>query len=196
MKCTVDAAILKRALIGCAGAVCKGYSERPALAYAHIKVTGEVMTFTALDGFRMVRYELAAVKKPLCEIEDGEACILPEVMLSMLHSTRGLATIASDGHELRVKTDVEIAFALPEKPVEFIDVEGIWPKRNRAKTRIAVNPKLLIDAMRALDTGAAMVLEIPENPVHAIEIRGDGTKYSTRGMVLPIRVASWGDGDD
>jgi len=180
----VNARDFRSALKGCEKSRSRD-DNRPALKYAQIVAKGDTVTLTALDGFLMVQYVLSTIG----DTTPGEALIPPSLALIALHDIRINAIVEIDNGIMRVVTDLAITIALPTVEGEYIQHEKVWPNSDRPKVRICVNPKLLMQVVQALDVNNSMVfLEVPTDPLSAIVVSTSGDAFSTRGLVMPIRV--------
>jgi len=190
MKFTVNARDFRDALRGCEKAVSKDQT-REVLMYAHLVVTHDLVTLTALDGFQMIQYKLAARETEYGSLK-AEALIPPKLVLSAIHSTKNDATVEIDAGQLRVKTDLTIEIALPHLEGEYPNYDKIWPDPKREQYKIAVNPKYLIQIAQACAAAAAdtidnlVWLEVPANPVHPIVISAKSDLCAARGLICPV----------
>lgn len=192
MKFTVNARDFRDALRGCEKAVSKDQT-REVLMYAHLVVTHDFVTLTALDGFQMVQYKLAAKNTEYSALQ-AEALIPPKLALTTLRDLKKEAVVEiTDDGWMRVVTDFAVSVALPRVEGTYPDCETLWPNPKREQYRIAVNATYLaqiaLACAGATDSRNHMVyLEVSANPVHPIIISSNSERCDARGLVLPIRV--------
>jgi DNA polymerase III sliding clamp (beta) subunit (PCNA family) len=72
---------------------------------------------------------------------------------------------------------------------EYVDVSKIIPQlRDRSEYAIAVNPKYMIDCMKAMKDHKSVVLNFG-GPIQSIMITPNGPREGTQtGLLLPMRI--------
>jgi DNA polymerase III sliding clamp (beta) subunit (PCNA family) len=191
VKFTVNARDFRDALRGCEKAVSKD-TYREVLMYVQIVVTHKLVTLTALDGFQMIQYKMAARDTEFDGPLQGAALVPPKMALTALHSTREDAKVEIEGDQLLVMTDALVTLTLPDQTLDYPKYEKIWPDPNREQYKIAVNAKYMQQIVQACGDAIEarnhqIYLEVPANPFHPIIISGQNDRCTARGLVLPIR---------
>lgn len=189
MKFTVNARDFRDALKGCEKHASNDAS-RPAMQFVQLIAKDGKITLTALDGFRMVQYTLAAAG----EIEPGEALINPKLALSTLRATKGnvTATVAIDAGTMSMTTDITVSAAMPTPDGPYPDHSKVWPDPTHDCIRIGFNAVYLAELAQALGAVSkqrrgAIWLEVPTNPVLPMLITARGETLEARGIVCPVR---------
>ena len=173
---------------------CVGRDEyRPELQYIQIKVGVDTVTAYALDGFRAGRVEI----KNACPIDEEFTCYIKPFAVKT--SKRGINPVVIE--QMDDKTFVELiteygvaryGFTAPSG--KFVDVEKIFADNRQHDRELAVQPRLVIDALKALSgivhAGgvSCAVLESKESNREPFIIRAKNKDFSCEQLILPVRV--------
>ena len=166
---------------------------RPELQYIQIKVGFDEVTAYALDGYRAGRVEI----KNTCPIDEEFTCYIKPFAVKT--SKRGINPVVIE--QTDNKTFVELIteygvarYGFTAPPDKFIDVEKIFADNRQHDRELAVQPRLVIDALKALSgivhVGgvSCAVLESKENNLEPFIIRAKNKDFSCEQLILPVRV--------
>ena len=166
---------------------------RPVLEYIQIKIKPDTITAYALDGFRAGRVEI----KNTCPIEEEFTCYVRPLMLKVSKRGTNFVVIEQSGEKTFVEVMTEYGvlrygFNIPND--EFFDIEKVYTAARPHDRELAVQPRYVIDALKALNTigycigGHRAVFEIKENNKEPFIIRAKNEDITNEQLILSVKL--------
>lgn len=154
--------------------------SRPNMAMTELRLDGDNLSITALDGFVLVQRRVTVEG-----MVDGKCIIHPEVLESAIAQAEGFAEFEIKEAYLHCDTDTGL-YIIRRYEGEFINYDLLVPGKD-GRFMVCVNPDYMIKALKNVrDKGIGnvrMYFDTEDNTKAILITAEEGT-----GIVLPIRV--------